>query len=482
MDEKKYYRMLPNEAIKKAYGKIKSHKKHWPIRPIVSSLNTITSGAEEWILQLLSPLKDQCKYSLDSTKQFSEEFHKIQEIFDSNEYEIVSWDVCDMYTNVDTHVATDHIISIIYSNPENFFPEKTNPTNGETYRKIIPKPLLKKFLLSVLTKFTAFSSAGGFYRQIQGLSMGSKISGLISNIYMNIIESEIIDKEINNGNIKYFKRYVDDIVILFKKGTKNQIFDKMNNFCKDIKFTEDCMENNEMKFLDTIIYLNNEGKIHLKQHRKSEREVHNNFKLAIMPKNQKIGALCTEIYRANYTNSTKTDTDEALKKVKSIFLKNSYPEKLIDQKIKEIRARNFLPSADKIERQNMIRENQHKYFNLSLPYTSHACQKIGQKMQRLIKKFTPSFSLNLCWKSLRLSNHFSHKLKMHIPCLEKSGLVYSMKCVEPCSSVYIGETKRVLRQRITKHNCSPKKGQNPSAIEKHTKNSAHFKSALHSKF
>ena len=295
IDNDQYFRMLPHNAIKKAYGKVKTHKENWPIRPIVSSLNTITSGAEEWILKLLKPLQDDCKYSLDSTKQFSADFSLLQSVFDDSQYEVVSWDVSDMYTNVDTYVVTDHIISTIYSNPNSFFPETTDPNDGSVHRKIIPRRILKKFLIAVLTKFTAFSTAGGYFRQTQGLSMGSKISCLLSNIYMNIIESEVIDKEIKNGNIKYFKRYVDDTILLCKKGKRQAIFEEMNNFCQNINFTEELMNNNEIKFLDTIIYMDSNKKIHLKQYRKTEREVYSNFKLAIMSKNHKIGALCTEI-------------------------------------------------------------------------------------------------------------------------------------------------------------------------------------------
>ena len=62
---------------------------------------------------------------------------------------------------------------------------------------------------------------------------------------------------------------------------------------------------------------------------------------------------------------------------------------------------------------------------------------------------------------------------MHVPDLEKSGLVYSMKCVEPCQSMYIGETKRVLRTRIMEHNRIKS-----SAIKCHIDNCEHFKSHL----
>ena len=60
------------------------------------------------------------------------------------------------------------------------------------------------------------------------------------------------------------------------------------------------------------------------------------------------------------------------------------------------------------------------------------------------------YSLNIAWKSIRLSNFFLPRLKMHIPKDELNGVVYSFKC--PCGSEYIGESSRRLHFRILEHN------------------------------
>ena len=48
-----------------------------------------------------------------------------------------------------------------------------------------------------------------------------------------------------------------------------------------------------------------------------------------------------------------------------------------------------------------------------------------------------------------------------------------MKCTEPCSSTYVGETKRILKQRIYEHGTSDK-----SAIKQHIDKCPHFKQNL----
>ena len=62
------------------------------------------------------------------------------------------------------------------------------------------------------------------------------------------------------------------------------------------------------------------------------------------------------------------------------------------------------------------------------------------------------YSLTIAYKSVRLSNYFLPRLKMHIPTEEINGTVYSFKC--PCGSEYIGESSRRLRFRILEHNCT----------------------------
>ena len=148
-----------------------------------------------------------------------------------------------------------------------------------------------------------------------------------------------------------------------------------------------------------------------------------------MPKSQKISTLTGEIFRAKYCSSTDSDLNKALSNLKSIFIKNQYPEKLISNKISEIKNRKFTSKTDKTKKQQEIRDNQHRSYNLVIPYTSHQCSKIGTKMIKLFKRFTPSFKLQICWRNIRISDHFSKKLKLAVPFIEKSGTIYKITCV-----------------------------------------------------
>ena len=83
---------------------------------------------------------------------------------------------------------------------------------------------------AVCTEFNSFETYNGFYRQIKGCSMESKLSPNLANIFCNLFESKIIDREIENGNVKKYFRYVDDIFCIIRKDYKNTLFEKLNNF------------------------------------------------------------------------------------------------------------------------------------------------------------------------------------------------------------------------------------------------------------
>ena len=210
-----------------------------PIRPIVSSINSLVSGCEEFLFNIIKPLELKCTFSINSTKHFKEVFLKNRAKFNPKTFEIMSYDARSLYTYTNIKQTVNFIINEIYKNPKSFFNEGSKEVNG-TLREIPvpPKLTFKKFITAVLTKFNSFSSVNGFYTQNDGLSMGSKLSPLISNFYCNLMEQKIIKKWQNQNKIVMYVRYVDDICVVLKKGLQNQLLKEMNSFDKGyLKFT-----------------------------------------------------------------------------------------------------------------------------------------------------------------------------------------------------------------------------------------------------
>ena len=76
-------------------------------------------------------------------------------------------------------------------------------------------------LTKTLLKQNYFTFDKKFFFQESGLAMGSPISGLLADIYFNHFENSYI---FNNNpfqkNIIFYKRYVDDIFIIFNGSTR----------------------------------------------------------------------------------------------------------------------------------------------------------------------------------------------------------------------------------------------------------------------
>ena len=114
--------------------------------------------------------------------------------------------------------------------------------------------------------------------------MGGKLSPSLANIFVHMLEENIIQDYIDNGIIISYQRYVDDVAIILKKGYKQEILNKFNQFDPGLKWTVENFENNKLVFLDTEIPLKN-GNLELYQYRKpSVSECVTNYKYGISPK------------------------------------------------------------------------------------------------------------------------------------------------------------------------------------------------------
>ena len=76
---------------------------------------------------------------------------------------------------------------------------------------------MKKHLLNSCTK-TAFSYDNIFYRQCDGVSIGSSFDPELANIILTEFEKVVVTPLIENGILKFYCRYVHGTLELFKEG------------------------------------------------------------------------------------------------------------------------------------------------------------------------------------------------------------------------------------------------------------------------
>ena len=147
----------------------------------------------------------------------------LKKLFDDG-FRFVSFDVKSLFTNIPLTKTINIILQRIYDS-------KLILTN--LFRRS-----LKKLLLNSGTK-TIFSNNGNYHKQIHGVSMGSPLGPTLANIIMTEFENIIIKPLINNGTIAFYRRYVDDTIVLAKPCDLDRILKQFNAFHPQIQFTID---------------------------------------------------------------------------------------------------------------------------------------------------------------------------------------------------------------------------------------------------
>ena len=173
MDDITYRRMYPTgTVIPKFYGLPKVHKANTPLRPIVSSIGSVSYGVAKELARIIKPLVGSTEHHVNNSKEFIEEIKKIK--LEEGEC-ITSYDVSALFTSIPIPSALDIINKLLQD------ADLQNRTNMTTPNIIE--------LLDFCLNNTYFTFQGVFYQQTKGAAMGSPVSPIVANIFMEAFES-----------------------------------------------------------------------------------------------------------------------------------------------------------------------------------------------------------------------------------------------------------------------------------------------------
>jgi len=151
-------------------------------------------------------------------------------------------------------------------------------------------------LLRVILTQNCFTFQQTIYQPNQGITMGSPISSLIAEIFLQQYEDKNIKHLLDTKNIAYYARYVDDILIIFDttKISLHTITRYINNIHSNIKLNTTYEQHSSIDFLDLITH----------QHKKLEIDIqkaidhgHNNRLPFKPPHRTKKGSLWISPYQ-----------------------------------------------------------------------------------------------------------------------------------------------------------------------------------------
>ena len=90
------------------------------------------------------------------------------------------------------------------------------------------------------------SNHDGFYKQIDGLEMGSAPAPFLANGWLSQFDAQI------KGNAKIYFRYMDDIVREIPENQIEQKLEEINNYHPSLKFTLETETEKSLPFFNLV--------------------------------------------------------------------------------------------------------------------------------------------------------------------------------------------------------------------------------------
>ena len=175
LDSNTYKSMYPTGCVtSKFYDLPKIQKPDTPLKPIVSSCGSVTYGVAKELAKILKPLVGKSPHHINSAQDFVEQAKHIT--LAPGEC-LSSYDVSGLFTSV----PVDPALTII-----KYLLVKDHTLKERTVMEVGDIILLFEFCL----KNTYFSFQDQFYEQVEGAAMGSPVSPIVANLYMEYLEQK----------------------------------------------------------------------------------------------------------------------------------------------------------------------------------------------------------------------------------------------------------------------------------------------------
>src|ERR1051325_1102470 len=489
------------------YGLPKIHKNNWPLRPIVSQINSPAYNLNKYLDYLLTTAEKSIPNLLQDTTKFLQIVSTLGPMPD--DIILFTVDVTSLYTVLPHDLVIDYV--------EEFYTETL--VDWQKYTPDIP-PIpgcLIKEMIKIILGQTFFSFNDKIYTQNYGITMGAPSSVKLANISLYKHLNKILR---NYPKMMPFLqlRLIDDIFGIWS-GTEEELLDWVkfySNAHVSIKFTLD-FSRIEIPFLDTLVYIEN-NTIRTKLYKKptdNKQYLHFNSE---HPQHVKKAIPYAQALRYRRIIEDDVIFNLELEKLKNNFLMRQYPisvlnnaidrvstldrSDVIEYKIKTATVWNYIPFVLTFSNLLVSNRKSNVYKLLSESWTELLLSSPGLNTlnepkivfrksntinsllvstvfppprwlaQQHGRRALPSLILLeptvlgqckpcgvprcktcriICVSDVFCSTHFdkSFRLKEDLNC-SSSNVVYLITCLK-CKIQYVGETVRPLRERINNH-------------------------------
>ncbi|CAH8450356.1 unnamed protein product [Heterobilharzia americana] len=432
------------------YGTIKVHKAGYPIRPIVDFRNTPTYEISKYLASVLRPVRDRSNSRLVNSYELKQ---KLNDLHIEEDEKMVSFDVTSLYTKIPINMALEAVRNQLDTDSQ--LTQRTKASVGEIMLGV-----------QLCLTSTVFKFQGKIYRQTEGVAMGSPISPIVADIFMDSWEDMAL--RTYNPTPKIWWRYVDDTFTVLKSEHIDSFLTHINSVVNAIQFTYEVEnEQGELPMLDCRIKRRIDGGLDTTVYRKP---THSNRYLDFKsshPVSVKAGLVKCLNNRAEKLTSHCKDLNKELKHIKEALITNNYPHHFIKKFTRTHKKQNNNTNTNTNNSDNISRKEIST--SIVIPYkegTSETIRRILNKVGiRVAFKPTNSLRGKLC------------RLKDPIEPIKQNNIIYQIPCND-CEVKYIGQTSRSGSVRLTEHrNLAKHRTTDPNKINNLEKHSA---IALHS--
>ena len=222
----------------------------------------------------------------------------------------------------------------------------------------------------------------------------------------------------------------------------SEFSEHLNTIDTHIKFTSEQEENNKIPFLDTCVYVQDDGSTKVTVYRKpTHTDQYLNFS-SDHPLVHKRSVVRTLFHRADLITN-EDDRQQEIEHVKNALRTNGYPEWMFK-----------LPRKKPSEK-----ETSERTISVSIPYI----RGVSERLARSFKDHGVDMYHKPCNTLRSILVHPKDKTDKTMTC----GAIYHAKCND-CDKEYIGESARTFETRWKEH-----KKRETSAIFQHCKDSGH---------
>ena len=280
-----------------------------------------------------------------------------------------------------------------------------------------------------------------YYLQEDGLPMGSPLSSIISEIFLQELESLNIEQLKHKHNIIFYGRYVDDILIIYNNPADigERILKDFNTIHPKIQFTlEKQNHNKSLNFLDLTITKHKAHRTYRIQFNIFRKDTTSKLGInyySIHPLAHKWANYRFLLHRLNNIPLTKKNYKTELNTILDIAKFNNFPTNQVLKLNKSIKNRTTLSEHTTLG----IVQPEPKTW-ASLNYYGETSEKIKSILQHN--------NINIAF---RTNNNQKQKLMNKdrgTDRLSQSG-IYELHC--ECNAKYIGRTTRKFSQRFNEH-------------------------------